>query len=304
MNLDQIVTFLKVYQLGSYHEAAEQLFLPQPTISHRINQLEKELGKTLLIRGKGKVLRLTEEGKAFLPYARAALGSLEAGRDAVERVREGATGKLTIGCNNSFATCVLPEVLDSFAAKHPNVSMKVYCYAPNELVRLMKERLFQIGITRYTSNDADLTYRSVHSSPTMLFVSPQHPFAKRKKVSLEEIMREPLIAYQKETQYRKMLDVTLNQFNLQYKAKYETNNLYLIKHFIRSNVGVHLSGPIYMKQEVLRKEIVGIEIEHNPFPMNHIFIVHRQNDLNSLDHLFIRHFDDNLNESFGLQLTS
>ncbi|AOZ90759.1 LysR family transcriptional regulator [Paenibacillus crassostreae] len=45
MNLEQINTFLQVYQLQSFKEASYQMYLPQPTISQRIIQLEKELGK-------------------------------------------------------------------------------------------------------------------------------------------------------------------------------------------------------------------------------------------------------------------
>lgn len=294
MNLEQISTFLTVYQSGSYKKAAELLYLPQPTVSHRINQLEKELGKSLLIRGKGKV-RLTEEGKAFLPYARRILGTLKEGQEAVERVGEGLKGKLSIGCNNSFAAYILPDVMESFSKDYPHVSIKVYTYASSELVRLMKNQHFQLGITRYTSNDSNLTYRPVLSEKAMLFVSPEHRFAKRKSVTLEEILQEPILTYPKETQYRNMIDVTLNQFNLTYQAKLETNNLQLIKHFLKRNAGVFLSGSAYMLQEINDKELVQLEIEDNPFPLSQVFVTYRENELHSLDYLFIKHFEDRIN---------
>lgn len=303
MTLDQITTFLKVYQVGSFQEAAEQLYLPQPTVSHRINQLERELGKPLLIRGKGKV-RLTEEGKAFLPYARSIVGSVKDGREAVNLVKSGEKGKLSIGCNNSFAGCIMPEVIDTFTDSHPGISVKVYCYASNELVRLIKNRVFQLGITRYTSNDAELIYKPVYRDRTLLYTSPAHRFAKRGSVSLEEALREPLIAYQKETQYRQLLELTLGQLNLSYKVKYETNNLQLIKHFIRSGSGVHFSGQLYMRHEVRNRELIEIEIEDNPFPPSQIFIVYRDGELNSIDHLFIKNFEHTINDHLQPSLPS
>lgn len=295
MNLEQISTFLTVYQSGSYKKAAELLYLPQPTVSHRINQLEKELGKSLLLRGKGRV-KLTEEGKAFLPYARRILGALKEGMEAVEQVGEGATGKLSIGCNNSFAAYILPDVMESFANHYPHVSIKVYTYASSELVRLMKNQHVQLGITRYTSNDSGLTYRPILSEQTMLFVSPEHRFAKRSSVTLEEILQEPMLTYPKETQYRKIIDVTLNQFNLSYHPKLETNNLQLIKHFLKRNIGVFLSGSAYMTKEIKEKELVQLEIEHNPFPLSQVFVAYRDNELHSLDYLFIKHFEEQLNQ--------
>lgn len=303
MNIEHIVTFLKVYQVGSFQQAANQLYLPQPTVSHRISQLEKEVGNTLLIRGKGKV-RLTDEGKAFLPYARSIIGAFQEGKEAVGQVKEGTTGKLSIGCNSSFASCILPHVMDSFNSKHANVSIKVYCYSTSELVRLMKSRTFQLGITRYTSNDSDLNYRLVYSEPMMLYVSPQHRFANYKRIGLEEILQEPLITYHKDAQSRKLIDVTLNQLNLTYKPKFESNNLSLLKHFNQMNVGVLFSGPSYMKSEVKKNELVQIEIEHNPFPLSQLFILYREDELSSLDQLFIRHFEDEINDHSNRPITS
>jgi DNA-binding transcriptional LysR family regulator len=298
MNLDQITTFLKIYQIGSFQEAASQMYLPQPTISHRITQLEKELGKTLLIRGKGKV-RLTEGGKAFLPYARQIISAIQEGRDAVSSLEQGAIGKLAIGCNNSFAECILPAALDSFMQDYPKVALKVHCYSPNILVRLMKQREIQLAITRYSSNDRGIVYKSVYSEPVNLIVSPQHRFASLKEISLDEILNETFITYQKDTQYRDILDLTINQFNSTYITKYETNNLRLIKHLITKNVGVHLSGSINMRNEIIKKELVQIKIEPNPFPISQVFIAHLKDELNTIDTLFIKHFENQINRQLS-----
>lgn len=303
MNLDQVITFLKVYQIGSFQEAANQMYLPQPTISHRITQLEKELGKTLLIRGKGKV-RLTEEGKAFLPYARQIIGAIQEGRNAVTSVENGSIGKLSIGCNNSFANCILPGVLDSFITDYPKIALKVNCYASNILTRLMKQREIQLAITRYASNDRGIEYRSIYVAPVDLIVSPEHRFANRKQIALEEILDETFITYQKDTQYRDVFDITINQFNRTYVTKFETNNLNLIKHFISKNVGIHLSSSIYMRDEIERKELVQIKIEPNPFPISQVFIAYLKDELNSIDQLFIKHFEDRINQQFSPILIS
>lgn len=296
MNLEQIDTFLKIYHTGSYSKAAEQLYIPQPTVSHRISQLEKALGKSLLIRGKGAV-KLTEEGKAFLPYARKILGAVQDGKEAVDQVGQGSTGKLSIGCNNSFAHA-LPEIMDSFTAAYPNVSIKVYCYPTKELIRLMKNQSFQLCITRYASNDSSIVYRPVFSEETMLYVSPEHKFAGRHSVSLEEILKEPLITSPKETQYRKIIDMTLSQYHMPYYAKYETNNLQLTQHYLKKNMGVCLSGSLGMRNEVKRGELIQLEIENNPFPSVQVFIAYLDREMNSLDYLFMKHFEEGLNHAF------
>ncbi|WP_020620378.1 LysR family transcriptional regulator [Paenibacillus daejeonensis] len=298
MNLDQILTFLKVYQVGSFQEAASQLYLPQPTVSHRIHQLEKIVGNPLLIRGKGAV-RLTEEGKAFLPYARMVSSAVREGQEAVDQVKSGASGKLAIGCNNSFASCIMPEVLDTFTRKHPDVSIKIYCYSSTELVRLMKNRTFQVGITRYSSNSPDLIYEPVYQDKMKLFVSPKHPFASRKMIPLEEALREPMITYQKSTENRRILEMILTQHNLPFHVKYETNNLGMIKYFIQRNSGVHFSAELYMRNELREGSLVQVDVDPNPFPPGQVYIAYHDGELSSIDRLFIRHFEEVIVNTLG-----
>ncbi len=155
----------------------------------------------------------------------------------------------------------------------------------------MKYRSIQIGFTRFTSNDSEFTYKPIHKEPTKLYVSPKHHFAQRKQIPLEEIFDEPLITYPKDTKSRSIIDLVLNQLNLNYKVKYESNNLNLIKFFTAKGDGVHLSGPLYMKDKTATGELIEIEIEDNPFPDNQIFIVFRESELGGLEEIFIEHFE-------------
>ena len=295
MNLDQIVTFLAVYQHGSYLKACEELYVPQPTISHRISQLEKNLGKPLLIRGKGPV-RLTEEGKAFLPYARTVVYSLKDGKEAVEALEGGEHGKLTIGCGHSFSAMMLPAILDSFICQYPNIKVNIYTYTSNELLKLIKNKVFQIGITRYAGNDPSVSYQQIHSADIMLMVSADHRFAGTESLAMGEIVQEPLLMYHKETQYRKSIDSALILQGFSYNIKYESNSLALIKQLLLANKGVFLFDPAYMKPELDRKQVVAIPIRDNPFVKSKLFLSYREGQLNSLDFLFMRH----LKETFGI----
>ena len=285
MNLEQISTFLQVYQCGSFQEASLQLYLPQPTVSHRIAHLEKELGKTLLIRSKGAV-RLTEEGKAFLPYARNILGALQEGREAVLRVDKGEIGKLSLGCYTSITNCLMPHVLDDFRSDYPNIPIKIFSFSSAALVRMIKHSEIQLAITRSTSNDPSLIFQNVFTEPNYAILSSSHRLAKRKKVTLEELLQEPFVTFQKKTQHRNMLDVTLNQHNLVYKTSVETNSLELIKYFLKRNAGVHVSGTIYMHEEIRRKELVPVEIESNPFPLSRIFMVRLKGKMSNVETVF------------------
>ncbi|TDF98565.1 LysR family transcriptional regulator [Paenibacillus piri] len=294
MTLEQIITFVAVYRLGSYSKAAESLYLPQPTVSHRVKQLERELGKPLLIRGKGGIL-LSEEGNAFLPYALNVLNSVERGREAVERLKQGLNGKLSIGCNNSFAASVMPSILESFIHAYPDIAIQVHCYSTQDQIKLMKNKQFQLGITRYATNDPWLTFRLLYATPVHAIVSARHPFAKRGSIRIQDLLKERLIVYQNDTLYRKTLDLTFNSLNLQYDIQYETNNLQLIKQMVHCNRGIFLSCPLFMQGELASGDIVALTIERNPFPQSQVFLMYNEEEMNSLDYLFFRHFESCMN---------
>ena len=91
MNDLQIEAFLAVLQYKSYSKAAQAIYVPQPTLSHRILQLEQELGASLLIRN-AKEISLTEAGQHFLPYAHQLYRATENARQEMQSLRRGDGG--------------------------------------------------------------------------------------------------------------------------------------------------------------------------------------------------------------------
>lgn len=70
MELKHVEIFLAIVEHRSISKAAETLFMSQSTVSHRLSALERELGATLMLRGKGvPTVTLTPKGQSFVPIA-------------------------------------------------------------------------------------------------------------------------------------------------------------------------------------------------------------------------------------------
>ena len=82
MDIDEIRTFVSIAQLGGFTRAAGRLNRSHPAISRRIGLIEQDLGAALVERVRGGA-KLTEAGRAFLPFAEAVLAAIEDGREAV-----------------------------------------------------------------------------------------------------------------------------------------------------------------------------------------------------------------------------
>src|SRR5690348_13966119 len=124
MLIVRVEGFLEVARLGSVSRAAEALYVTQPTLTARLHALESDVGARLFVRAR-QGMRLTEAGRAFLPYAERAVRALRDGRVAIQEVGSGSAGQLLLAAAPAVSTYVLPEVLEQFVKIHPRVEIAV-----------------------------------------------------------------------------------------------------------------------------------------------------------------------------------
>src|SRR5947208_16287897 len=118
----QLEAFVEVARLGSVTKAAHALFITQPALTARLNALEQAVGAPLLVRRRSGV-RLTEAGRAFLPYAERALQAVADGRTILTELARGAVGHVAICASPIVSTYALPTILKRFSELHPGVQV-------------------------------------------------------------------------------------------------------------------------------------------------------------------------------------
>src|SRR5437899_8741492 len=120
----QLEAFAEVVSRGSVTGAARALYVTQPALTARLNALEQALGTPLLVRRRGGV-RMTEAGRAFLPYAERALQAVADGRSLLTELEHGAAGYIAICASPIVSTYALPTILKRFSETHPGVQVAV-----------------------------------------------------------------------------------------------------------------------------------------------------------------------------------
>src|SRR3954447_12438719 len=123
MTLDQIRTFQAVAAARSFRRAAGALHLSQPAVSKQIRALEAELELPLLERGK--TARLTAAGAALLKHAEHLARILRAAREEIADIKDLRGGHLALGATHSFATYVLPGLMESYRSRYPKVTLSI-----------------------------------------------------------------------------------------------------------------------------------------------------------------------------------
>src|SRR4051794_9600054 len=130
--LAQLEGFLTTVREGSVSRAAEQLHISQPALSARLQALERELGLALLVRTPRGV-RISDAGKAFLPYAQRVVDAATDGLRLMEQFRVGDTGVLTLATVPGLLTSVLPPRLKRFREQFPGVHINVRTGHPDDV---------------------------------------------------------------------------------------------------------------------------------------------------------------------------
>ena len=147
MRLEQLQAFVEVAQRRSVSRAAEALFVTQPTLTARLKGLEQELGSRLFIRS-GRGMRLSDAGRAFLPYAERVARRRGSGRRLLSELARGESGQLALGAAPAVSTYVLPRILTRFRRTHPKVQLAVRTGHSEEVLELVLQEQVQVGLGR------------------------------------------------------------------------------------------------------------------------------------------------------------
>ena len=166
MNLSNIQTFLCVANHQSLSVAASMLYLSQPTVSARLQQLEEEVGTTLIVRKKGvRTVELTPQGMAFIPLAERWMAL-----DAETRgfARQEYLAPLTIACPDSLNNYLFPELYRRLLQPDRNLAVRIRTQQSPEIFRLVENREADVGFVFYLSRSSNVRCEPVLSEPMVL----------------------------------------------------------------------------------------------------------------------------------------
>lgn len=205
MELTHIHEFIVLAECGSYHEAADRLFIAQPSLSKHIKSLEKELGFELFDRS-GKKTVLTEFGQAFLPYAlKLEETQVALWKDLLSRNEEKV---LQVGITPLFSAADIASLLSPVKEQFPTHRITVVQAPEAELINQLKSGLCDLLlISNHKSKlssifDSDLYQISpVLHRPLAALLPPQHTLAREESVTIDQLVGEPYIGLNKDPKW-------------------------------------------------------------------------------------------------------
>jgi DNA-binding transcriptional LysR family regulator len=248
MELSQIEAFVEVARNRSFSRAAQVLFVTQPTITSRIQSLERELGVQLFERRSRGVFP-TDDGMAFLAHAERSLQSLNAGREVLKGLRSAKGGKLYIGAARTITTYVLPYVLKRFQEQHPDVELAIRTGRSNEIQDMLLEDQVHVGLTRHLVH-AELESVHLYDEEMVLVTHPEHPFTSSESVTIYELGHEPLILYDLDSAYYTIINRVCQEAGIVPRVTMQLDSTEATKKMIEQGLGVYILPYHTVEREV------------------------------------------------------
>ena len=275
----KIVTLLTVANIGSYTKAAAALSLSQPAVSHHIRQLEEEFGITIFYKDK-KSLKTTPEGEILIKFARRAVALSSNVRKAIEDSKR-SVRTLSIGTTPTAEENLVMHIFAAYCNAHPGVHINIVTDTIQKLDLMLKA--YEVDLAIVEGNLADDRYVSVllDTDYLCLAVSPKHPFARRKSVTLSDMMRENFILRQPGAGTRIQFENNLLRHGESIKnfnVIMELDNVAIIKELVASNLGITIISKKACRAEFARGKLVGVPIEN--FSMTREINIVCQHDFN------------------------
>lgn len=275
IQLVQVEGFLEVARRGSVSRAAEALFITQPTLTARLHGLERELGTALFLRTPHG-MRLTDAGRAWVPFAERALRALVEGRDALQQVMTASAGHLMLAAAPAVSTYVLPELLERFVAEHPRVEVSVRTGHSDDVVNLVLRDEVQIGLGRAIRHP-DLELRPFQTEEMVLVCAPDHHFTRRKTVPMSEVAAEKLIMFDRTSSYYEITQAAFLSVGVRPRGMMELDSIEAAKKMVERGLGVALLPGSAVARDVKGGTLCVVKMADAP-PMHNSIVAYRRLD--------------------------
>ncbi|HIU74936.1 MAG TPA: LysR family transcriptional regulator [Candidatus Pelethocola excrementipullorum] len=215
MNLYHLQYFVTLAHLEHYTKSAERLNITQPSLSHAISTLEKEVGVKLFEK-EGRNIVLTKYGKTFLKDVEQALNLLDASVSTLQRYGRGE-GRIDIAYLRTLSTALVPSLVRGFLDKNPAKQIDFRFHSSTglsiDMIEGLKTRIYDVAFCSQIEHEPMIEYIPVARQELVLIVPPDHPLAGSDTVDLVETLPYPQVFFSKRSGLRPIIDKLFRKIN-------------------------------------------------------------------------------------------
>jgi DNA-binding transcriptional LysR family regulator len=220
-------------------------------------------------------MRLTDAGRAFLPYAERAIRAVRDGRQALADARSVSAGRLVLGAAPAVSTYVLPALLQRFAASYPRVEVAVRTGHSEDVLQMLLREEVQLALVRALRH-REIESIALYDEELVLVVPPGHPFADRSPISIADLASERLILFDRTSSYYELTQTFFLSLGVTPREVMELDNIEAAKKMVERRLGIALLPRTAVSGEIAAKTLSQVGVLDAPQVAQQIVAIRRR----------------------------
>lgn len=263
-SLDYYKVFYYTARAGNITQAAQALYLTQPTVSHTIRLLEEELGCTLFLRSQ-KGVTMTPEAQKLFAHISAAYEHIEKAEAELAAARNFQAGELRIGASETSLHQFLLPRLTAFKQSYPAIQLKIYNTTTPEALADLSRQLLDLAVlvTPAGYQNRAFSSRRLSSIKDAFIAGKRYDTLRNRTVALKELTSHPLISMTHNTLTRDSLEQLFSAHHLTLEPDIELSSADLITPLVRDNLGIGFVPLPFAQSELERGTVFELHIRES-----------------------------------------
>ncbi len=242
MDDHKLKVFCTVAETKSFSKTSEIIHLTQPAVSLQIQALE-EIYETKLFDRSSSTVTLTPAGEVLYKYAKEILALYATAEKVIGKLTGLVKGSITIGACSNIGNYLLPSVITDFSKTHLKTKIHLLVSNTKRVIELLNSGNIDIGIVEGDVVRQKMVVKKLISDELLLIVSPNHPWAKKKEVSISDLTKEPFIFREAGSGTRQMMEKFLSRHGItpqDMKVSIVLGSTEAIKDAVENGLGVSI----------------------------------------------------------------
>ncbi|MFF4273170.1 LysR family transcriptional regulator [Streptomyces sp. NPDC001536] len=238
----RLAYFAGVARTEHVTRAAQEMNVPQSTLSRAMVRLEQDLGVDLFAR-IGRTVSLTPAGRAFLGHVERALAEIDRAAEEVRADADPATGKVAFGFLHTMGSETVPGLIRAFRADHPRVRFSLVQNYGEAMIERLRAGELDLCLTSPVPDAPDLVGRRLDEQKLRLVVPADHRLASRKRVRLAEAADETFVTLEPNYGMRRITDDLCQEAGFKPRIAFEGEEAETLRGLVAAGLGVALLPP-------------------------------------------------------------
>jgi DNA-binding transcriptional LysR family regulator len=247
----------------SFTEAARQLAVAQPAISHQVKALEGDLG-VVLFKRRGRGIELTDAGRALLDLCADVFARLEQGERELGELETGNRGNVDIAADTTSGIYVVPRALGAFHRAYPAVNVTLRVENRGGVVRRLADRSCDLAVMATPPAELDVDLEPFLFDELVVVAPPEHGLAPATGITLARLADEKFLVREAGSGTRTATERLFARSRLTLQVAMELGSSGAIKQAVAAGFGIAVISRWAIELELELGRLVVLDVAGMP----------------------------------------